>query len=76
MSKYLLVAEFKIDENTHGMRFRDERKITLEFKRRTDIDAISYAFSKESLNVRIEDRKLYKLDVYGSRRRLYSEDGE
>ena len=72
MPKYILEVDYQ-EKRTYNELYISHEK--LEFERDSDADAIKYAFSWESIEVRAEDKKLYKvLNPHGSTKRIYPED--
>ncbi len=72
MPKYILEVDYREKRAYNEQYISHER---LEFERDDDKSAFNYAFSAESIPVRAEDKKLYKvLNPHGSTKRIYSED--
>jgi len=72
MPKYILEVDYQEKRTYNELYISHER---LEFERDNDTFAFDYAFSPESIDVRTEDKKLYKvLNPHGSTKRIYPED--
>ena len=72
---YILEATITEKEETPAEEFTYEQIFRVKFTWPiTDADAIRYAFNKKSIDVRAEDKVLWKVDEGGRKIRLYPED--